>query len=323
MIRHEIEEKMGEDSFLDTIANLVGIMIVFVVVIGSKTNTEAQELGRKMAEAVDVEKELAEPLRAAQELNLAVMDQQAKLNEHILETEYRRAERNRLLEQVTIAKEIINTELDSTEAKKREAIEQQRKIDELQSQLEKAVNQLGTDEKQNRPKVILEHLPTPMAKTVFGKEMHVRIQNGMISVIPWDPLINQLKQSIPMTAQRNANKETIEATIGPVGGYAMRYKLQAVRGGFELDKFELEATPQCPAEPIETALSSAGRVQLELASRNPSETVVTAWVYPDSFETFRRLKAKLYEQGFLCAARPLPDGIRIGASPRGTRSSAQ
>jgi hypothetical protein len=62
---------------------------------------------------------------------------------------------------------------------------------------------------------------------------------------------------------------------------------------------------------------------LELASRKPRETVVTVWVYPDSFEKFRQLKAQLFAEGFLCAARPLPEGVRIGASPQGTRSSAQ
>jgi hypothetical protein len=323
MARHEIEERMGEDSFLDTIANLVGIMIVFVVVIGSKTNSDAQEYGRKMAEAVDVNEVLAEPVKAAQELQSAVIDQHNKLNEHILETEYRRAERNALLQQVAVARQVIDSELGSTESKKRSTIEKLQRVDELESELKKTTEQLGSSEKHSRPKIVLEHLPTPMAKTVFGKEMHIRLQRGMVSMVPWDQLISMLKANLPMAAQRNASRESIEATLGPVGGYVMRYRLMAVQGGFELDKFELETTAQNDGEPLELAMSPAGRMRLELASRNPAETVVTVWVYPDSFEAFRKLKAALFEEGFLCAARPLPDGIRIGASPRGTRSSAQ
>ncbi len=43
-----------------------------------------------------------------------------------------------------------------------------------------------------------------------------------------------------------------------------------------------------------------------MSSRVPAETVVTVWVYPDSFGEFRKLKSALYREGFLAAARPLP-----------------
>lgn len=48
-----------------------------------------------------------------------------------------------------------------------------------------------------------------------------------------------------------------------------------------------------------------------MSSRVPAETVVTAWVYPDSFGEFRKLKTALYREGFLAAARPLPPEILI------------
>jgi hypothetical protein len=132
-----------------------------------------------------------------------------------------------------------------------------------------------------------------------------------------------LKQQIPLAARRQASRSGLEDTLGPVGGFLMRYRMNAIPGGLALDRFELEATSAAPRESLSESLAPAGRLRLELASRKPRETVVTAWVYPDSFEQFRQLKATLFEEGFLCAARPLPEGVRIGASPQGTRSSAQ
>ena len=324
MAKHTDEHiSVGEDSFLDTTANLVGIMIILVVLVGSKTTSEAHEHGKRMAEQVEQQHRLAEPVQRAQALQQAIVDQAMQLQEYTMETEYRRSERDRLLEQVAVARDRISTELNSTDSSQRQSIEKQQKLEQLQSQLTKTHELLGAADERKRPQVVLEHLPTPMAKTVFGKEMHIRLQRGQITLVPWDQLIEMLKRQLPLAAQRNASRGGIEETLGPVSGFMMRYKMQAVRGGFELDRFEIETTPDCITEPLESALSPSGRLRLDLASRDPAETVITVWVYPDSFEQFRQLKAALFDEGFLCAARPLPDGMRIGASPRGSRSAAQ
>ncbi|MCA9134530.1 MAG: hypothetical protein KDA45_15275, partial [Planctomycetales bacterium] len=193
----------------------------------------------------------------------------------------------------------------------------------LETRLREVEERMGAAEEVKRPQIVLEHLPTPMAKTVFNREMHVKLEQGRVTVIPWDRLIGLLKDQVPLAARRNASRNTLDDTLGPVGGFLMKYRMLAVPGGFELERFELEAVSQAESESLEEAFAPAGRLRLELASRNPPETVVTVWVYPDSFELFRQLRARLFEQGFLSAARPLPDGMRIGASPRGSRSSAQ
>ncbi len=324
MPRNEDEHiSVGEDSFLDTTANLVGIMIILVVLVGSQTTTDAQEEGKRLAAQVEAEHLLAEPVKRAQGLQQALIEQAMQLQEYSLESEYRREERNRLLEQVALARQAIDSELSSTDEAKRQSIEQQQKLEELQSKLKKTNALLGAAEEHKRPKIVLEHLPTPMAKTVFGREMHIRLQRGEVTIVPWDQLIEMLKRQLPLAAQRNASRSGIEETLGPVGGFMMRYKMAAVRGGFELDRFEIETTPDYIAESLETSLSPSGRLRLDLAGRDPGETVVTVWVYPDSFDQFRSLKAALFDEGFLCAARPLPEGMRIGASPRGSRSAAQ
>ncbi|MCC7334978.1 MAG: hypothetical protein IT422_07775 [Pirellulaceae bacterium] len=320
--RHSEDASVGEDSFLDTIANLVGIMIILVVVVGSKTKIDAEAYGRELAEKAPPA-ELDEPVREVRALQQSLLDTHDQLRAYDLENAYRKLERDNLLDQVTLAREAVEKHLQTLDKDKRASIEQEQKLKTLQSKLSEMTEKMGAAEESKRPKIVLEHLPTPMAKTVFHREMHIKLQNNRVSLIPWDRLVDTLKQQVPLAARRNASRSSLEDTLGPIGGWMMKYRMLSVPGGMELDRFELEQVSTDEAEPIEQACSTSGRLYMELASRNPAETVVTVWIYPESFDTFRKLKMYLFEQGFLSAARPMPDGLRIGASPSGNRSSAQ
>jgi hypothetical protein len=320
--RNRDEASVGEDSFLDTIANLVGILIILVVIVGAKTKVDAEAFGRGLSKTERFQ-ELEEPLSEAMAVQQALVSQLNSLEEYELENQYRSLERRGLLEKVQLAREASKEVMNQLDEKQKTNVEKDHHISQLKSDLEKALQQLGAKEDSARPEIILEHLPTPMARTVFHKELHIMLRQRQIIVIPWERLVETLKQQVPLTAQRQASRGKLEDSLGPLGGFLMKYKMVAVPGGFELDRFELEPTSSVIAEPLETALQESSRFAMELASRNPRETVVTVWVYPDSFDDYRTLKARLYSEGFLCAARPLPDGVRIGASPQGSRSAAQ
>ena len=323
MPRHATEDQtVGEDSFLDTTANLVGILIILVVVIGSKTKIDAEAYGRELA-AKEPTPELQEPVRELQAMQNSLLDLERKQREYDFENQFRKRERDNLLAQLTLAREAVDEHVKSLDADRRAGLEQSQRLQSLQSQLDEINQQLGAAEEQQRPPVVLEHLPTPMAKTVFSREMHIKLEHGRVTVVPWDRLIELLKQQVPLAARRQASRATLEDTLGPVGGWLMRYRMLPIPGGFELDRFELDSVSTAEDETLSEAFAPAGRLNLELASRDPAATVVTVWTYPDSFEVFRELKELLFRQGFLAAARPLPDGLHIGASPRGSRSTAQ
>jgi hypothetical protein len=320
--RHAEDTSIGEDAFLDTTANLVGILIILVVVIGTKTKIDAEEYGRQVA-SQERAPLLEDPAREARALQVSLVEQEVKQQEYTLETQYRKLERDSLLAQLVVAREEIDNRLQSLDEANRERVEQKQKREELEEQLREVTQQMGAAEETKRPKIVLEHLPTPMARTVFSREMHIQLKQDKVTVIPWDRLVAMLKEQVPLAARRNASRSQLDDQLGPVGGFLMRYRMASIPGGFELERFELEPVDPTIAEPLDEAFAPVGRLRLELASRDPAETVVTVWVYPDSFEQFRQLKTRLFEEGFLCAARPLPEGVRIGASPRGSRSSAQ
>lgn len=324
---------VGDDSFLDTIANLVGVLIILVVVMGTKTHYAAKEYGEKQRQqaASQIEKPAAEMVS----IRKSVAEQEQRLARHEVELNYRKQERLALLRKIGLLEEELKEKLEESSEEVKNRVENETEIAKLTQQLEDLKNAQSQGEETEEAPIALQHLPTPMAKTVFGQEMHLRMAGGRVSVIPWDRLVEQLKQTAPLAARRGINRNVIEDSLGPMEGYLMKFRLVNSKGMVqaggrvgmgsvvELERFELEVVEPNMGESIQDALAPGSRLRIELAGRQPRETVITVWVYPDSFEEFRLLKEALFEEGFLTAARPLPEGILIGASPRGSRSTAQ
>jgi hypothetical protein len=98
----------------------------------------------------------------------------------------------------------------------------------------------------------------------------------------------------------------------------------AQRGSFvQLTRWELLPERLEIGEPLEQALRTNSDLMHFLKGYRPQSTTITVWTYPDSFGEFRKLRLNLYSLGFGIAGRPLPEGIRIGGSPSGTKSVAQ
>lgn len=333
MSHHDSEASIGEDSFMDTVANLVGILIIFVVLTIARSKPEAMQAAVREFEAK--KSALSAPVEKVSNLNQDLEKLDQKIAQYAIETEYRRAERDLIMNQVTAAQFAIEEKAKELDEKSKEDLEATQKLFALESQFENLRQQQDQVDKAKPSTVVLQHLPTPMAKTVFTKELHLMMKEGRVAVIPWDNLLDALKRNVELAVQRNSRKEQIQDRLGPIGGFMMDYRLISKQGlvsngsavgmgqMISLDRFELDPTEEVLMETVEAATGVAGRLAMELSTRNPRETVATVWVYPDSFDQFRQLKEHLYKQGIMTAARPLPDGIRIGAAPTGSHSVAQ
>ena len=331
--RHREELSVGDDAFLDTVANLVGILIILVVIVSTGTKSAANLLAtQRIAEAAEA---MQQPMESASQIQKDLLRQVDQLNQHTIEVAYRKAERDAMLDQVLKAKALIDEESEDMDDQSKSDIEQSTRLSEMEKELAKLLAQQGSIDTTEKPPIVLQHLPTPMAKTVFGKEMHIMVRGSSITVIPWDRLVDALKSEVRARVKRGMRNDHVASKLDPIDGFVMSYSLVSKRGlvsnggstamaqMIELDKFELEPGPDIFRESLDQCLGMNGRLRIELSSYSPRETTVTAWVYPDSFETFRQLKELLFVQGFMTAARPLPEGIRIGASPRGSQSTAQ
>lgn len=331
--RNQDEIPIGEDCFLDTIANLVGILIILVVIVASRSHATAKVVvAEEMRQRID---QLESPMAKAKQLDQDLQKQQDELRSYEIEIAYRDSERMSIMDRVTMTEQLAEEEMKDIDDSDRDRIETDIEMSDLQKQLADLLKQKGDLQGLEQSTAVLQHLPTPMAKTVFGRELHVMLRGGSVSVVPWEQLIAALKREARHSAERNSQKNRFVNQLGPINGFLMIYGLKSQSGimsdglnsrlarTIELEKFELEPTQEVVRESVEQTLSTGGRLRGELSTSVSQHTTVTVWVYPDSFNEFRILKERLFLEGFLCAARPLPFNVRIGASPKGSASTAQ
>lgn len=334
-------EAPGQDSFLDIVANLVGILIILVIVIGMRAR-DAMLDAAPVAETAVVRPNLVELNRATEAARAAasaveadIMELETKLKREDMEIAYRKSERDKIQMLVAQVEEAIAERRDALSSAEQQRFDAQRAV--LAARDELATVQVSLQAVQNSaaPVTVIEHLPTPMAKTVFGKELHFRLYNGKLAYVPWDQLVERLQDEARQRVWRLKEQAELTETFGPIGGFWMKYTLKrveyrsasqmgvAVQRGVELDRFILIPEDDGMGEPLAEALQPGSRFQSLLAENEAEATTITVWTYPDSFNEFRELKRVLFQRHYLTASRPLSFDTPIGGSPHGTRSSAQ
>jgi hypothetical protein len=327
------DEAPGQDSFLDIVANLVGILIILVMIVGARAKDAMVQAERELDPPEIVDVEIAKNAFVAVRHDLENLI--GRIQRQDIEIAYRRLERDRALEIITAAEREL-------ERRRGELSDQQREAHDLQVRLAAAEREL-LDLKRSREAVelatpgvtVIEHRPTPLAKTVFGQEVHFQLKAGRVALVPIDELVERFKAEAKEKAWKLRDAPQITETVGPVRGFRLRYTLKRVaqqietRAGVvsqqrvELDHFVLVPVRDDLGEPLETALQPGSELRSVLAAYDPHQATVTVWVYPDSFDLFRQLKESLFQTGFLTASRPLPQGEPISGSPQGTRSAVQ
>jgi hypothetical protein len=333
------DEIVGQDSFLDVVANLVGIMIILVMVVGARAKDALVVAGMRSTEPpaakAKLESEVAAAKAAADQVEVDFRRLEAQRKQQEIEAAYREGERNRVNLLVAAAERAVASQRQLLDESQRQEFDRRSEILAAESELADLQRGITHLENAAAETAIIDHLPTPMAKTVFGHEVHLRLHGGRVAYVPWDEFVARLKEEAPQRVNRLRDQAEFTDTIGPLGGFWMRYTLQreaqvlqgkvgmSVQQTVSLHKFVLLAESEVMGEPIAEALRDGSQLQTLLASHRPSATTITVWTYPDSFGEFRQLKRALFDRGYVTAARPLPADHPIGGSPEGTRSAAQ
>lgn len=323
-------EAGGQDSFLDIVTNIVGILIILVMVIGArvqslspkmkdqtvspKVKDLAVEISRLEDSIVSSESELVGLDAVAQQLAATVADAgNARIN---LATAVSAATRG-----IDIRKqEIDEGRVNAAEA----ALERER----LEAEIEKCA--LEAEGIAHAPQVTEKLLayPTPVGRTVTGDEMHFQISGGRIAYIPLTELFEEAKVKTQRHSGSIASMRTRVETVGIVQDFFLDYvvEVQVNRsaGQVMVRSREWVARParRDVGELLSDALARQSRFRTVLRGMTPA-TTVTLWCYPDSFEQYRAIREELHRLGVATACRPLPEGAPIGGSAEGSKSVAQ
>lgn len=349
MSRRKPREEMefGSDSFLDVVANVVGILIILMVLAGIRAKTAPVNLAE---ETPPTPVEVAQPVIAPSpedEAEKAARQQRLESLQTTSESLQQELDRLQLAAQDSEAK---LTNLQSQDAAQRNRVAalasdlqgQRATVQELQKEtdlleaaaqavrvrLKKRQAEIASAEKQPNRVEQLEHRITPVSRVISENEteLHFRCQGGAVSFVPIKELGERVKAQVLRQLDVLIQHQKLARTVGPVRGWNVDYTIQVqlYRGAIQSadDLFELRPEQDIEEESSDTALRQDSAFRNELRNAEPGSTI-TFWVYPDSFVLFRKLQALSHREGFTVAARPLSAGQFIGFSTTGSRSEAQ
>ena len=352
----------GQDSFLDIIANLVGVLIILVVVVGAQATSslvsQQSEQAAAIPEVAQTEEVIEEP-----ESDLAFEQKSSQLRAELSKLEStaekfrfdrirleQQADDERMIgQQLATRRHAMLMQLETVRAahEKRKQqlsdkldLQQQAQL-QLQAEkiqlvarlesIEKATSAVAATRIESTVETI-DHFPNPIAKTVFSDEIHFRLDRGRISWVPMDELVEQMKGELRLKAEKLKQARETRETIGPIDGFRLQYELglvpdsetgQANSRIVRFQRFTIQPTNLNGGELMDEALAANSQFLNRLRRYEPRRTTVSVWVYPNSFEEHAKLKEWLYERGFQMASWPLSNGRPISGGPNGFRTSAQ
>jgi hypothetical protein len=320
------DQAFGSDSFLDVIANMVGILIILVMIAGLRAKQIAHIKPEHDPKAQAEITALNEEAQAIEREVLQLANEAAGLKEL---TAARHAERDSLGFLVAAWKHEIDERREKLDGKSREEYDLRRALSEAQADLDRKKLEL-TRKALIKPVAAtkIETYPTPISHTVTGRELHFQLRHGRVAFVPMDELTKSFEEHARQRIEMLRSRNHVTETVGPIGDFRLRYTLEVTevpggRGGMVQARFTLIPVSSQLGEPVEQALGEHSDFRDVLQNANPRQTTVTLWTYQDSFAAYRAIKKDLYGRGYAVAGRPLQEGQPIGAATNGTKSAAQ
>ncbi|MHB1035167.1 MAG: hypothetical protein ACYC35_10560 [Pirellulales bacterium] len=327
-------EAPGQDSFLDVVTNMVGIVIILVMVVGMRVkHAPAKPVSgaASTTPAIDLSEDLATERALREDVAHATGEIASVEREALVLNQAR----DRLATVLALGNHELQSRREGLDATAKAQFDLNRQLVETRAQLEQLAAQRSRLESSRPETIKLEALPTPISRTVDDKEGHFQIRGGLIAFIPLNDLLDKFKSDAREQVWRLRDQDEFSDTVGPLGGFRLRYTLERVdlpldrtmrSGGgsyARLARWTLIPISNQVGEPLEIALGPQSEFRRSVASLGRRATTVTLWTYQDSFGTFRRLREELHRLGYTVAGRPLPEDVPIGGSPQGSKSAAE
>jgi len=321
----------GQDSFLDIVANLVGVLIILVVIVGAQATSALNQ--------VEPDTSIAEEIVSIDQQIVRATNTVTKLqgDNHALESDVRTQamlaavaseRRHKTLVNLEVVRQQVESQREKLGKDQQQQFDRQRRRTELQESLDAIVretNALSARQPSVESKTI-EHRPTPISQTVFTDIIHVRLVRGRLAVVPVELLTDQMRREWKVKADKLRNQHGVSSTIetvGPVDNFRLQYKLEAAANHIRLAGYHVIALSDQVGRPTGEMLQPGSSFREILSKSVPAETTVSVWLYPTELKEHRLLKNWLHEQGFKVASWLQDHGQSISFGPQGSHISAQ
>jgi hypothetical protein len=354
----EDDSMPAQDSFIDVVCNMVGVLIILVLVMGMRgadvvapriaANVAAKQHAAGEASGVAIpaapqspdpqqQAALADAIREATDVQRDIQQVVAQAVDLRVQAELTAARRQQLSVVQAAVERDVEERRAELDAEGREQFDVQRQIVAAEIQLHELTQQQLAAIPVAAEVEEIECVPTPIARTVDGEEIHVRLRHGQLAVVPVDALLDEVRRRggdhLRSSLQR---RDEAQDVFGPIDGFRM--KLSIERFTTSLPGATVLSSPQRSSmllqgvflptsdelgESVEQALLPASHFMQTLRGKRAASPTVTVWVYPDSYSELRTLKRALWEAGVPLAVRPLANGQPITFSTAGSKSAAQ
>jgi len=330
--------EVGQDSFLDIVSNMVGILIILVVVAGLRVK-DLPHLSKADEAKVNAAAEKYEQHQTTfNAINRECLELTERFELMKMQYEDRELEYREFLKYRAWLENAIQSYTQTLDSDARAGFELQRQLAELDAAIEKLEQEKTWLGQQKPNATVIENIPTPISSNAESeKEVHFRILNGRIVHVPFRFLRSQLETEIMRRRNDLASQPRITGVLGPIDGFRMQYSVirqdlpmqlaqeAGMRSVVMLERCEMVPVgdDRMLGETLDQALLPNSAFNSTLLGCRQNEYSVTVWVYPDSFREFQKIKNYLYRRGYETAARPMDFGQPISASPGGTKSSNQ
>jgi hypothetical protein len=328
----KVEELPAQDSFLDLVANIVGIMILLVVIVGIRAATSLTEEGQPVA-GPSVEVLTAEKVRDSINQLHAVATEVGELELKAARLDQRADE----LDQHRIALIGYVDEVEQELARRREKLnEPEREEFDLRVAISQAEAEL--DEKM-RERISLEsgltntktlrNVPTPIVRKAADNEVTLWVDEGRVAIVPFEELWSLVKADLERRlAVRHLPKGISEMALnGFVIRYAVAFRNLTLPTGAVVQQAgpvaQIRPEKGNPGEVVSEACEEGSRLMDHLKNLDPKTTTVTIWVRTSSFADAHPVREMVAKRGFSTAVWPRPEGSYIEISPWGSESQAQ
>ncbi|HTU20623.1 MAG TPA: hypothetical protein VMG10_21360 [Gemmataceae bacterium] len=331
------EIEFSFDSFLDVVANVVGIILRLILVawVGARSykavvpTTPSPTLTREeIAELPDPKDPLAPELeRQRRELAEA----QSRLLEQLKEWRKLRQDSTLTAEELsrlTAHVKEVDTDRKNVEEKAGKGAQAARNavlsLQEIRERGKHVVEEIESLRKLPPLKQTLRYR-TPVSHPLQSEELLFECRHDRVVLIDIGGFLEEVQTTLndrgAELLRDTGRYSNVTKAIGP---FRLRYTLEmdALTSKPECS-WEVEPVDVVRGETLEKALAPGSDFRRVIDGIEPNITAVTLCVYPDSFPLYRKLRDYMHERDIVVAGRPLPEGASIAASRHGTASRGQ
>ncbi len=329
------------DSFLDVVANVVGIIIRLILVawVGARTYQGIQIPGmdeKSLVLNISANKEMV-PLESLQEkLSLLKIERDALVRLSQEKNEQKNPDSKVLkgIEDKTLEFQKLQGVIIELTEKEKVVLRDTQKLkltkEQLAARTKKLEDEIALWRNKKGPNQVVKY-QTPVSRNLQSEELIFECRNGKVCAVDIGAMMEEISEKMQELGEKLRSRWEVEEVTQPHGPFKLRYTLERERSAIELanpslppNGWVLEPLDNDRGETLEQALKPDSEFLKIILGLDGEQTAVSFCVYPDSFPVYRRLRDLVHERNIVVAGRPLVKDAPIAMSIRkGTASRGQ